>query len=156
RSFIPALIAMAAGAIYDRDPLFLLSLGAGALILTLAVQSTRTRDFLGWWVVIFFAGALAIFFAGSARYLLPMAAPVAILAVRRLSAPIMWIGFALNLAFSLSLAAANYQHWEGYRQYAKSLTKEAATRRVWINGEWGLRYYLEFEGALPRLASQPL
>ena len=33
--------------------------------------------FLLAWIGLFFAGALVLFFAGSARYLLPMAAPVA-------------------------------------------------------------------------------
>ena len=44
----------------------------------------RDRDvaFLAAWIGLFFAGALAVFFAGSARYLLPMAAPVALLASR--------------------------------------------------------------------------
>ena len=46
-------------------------------------QAARTRTrFLLAWIAIFFAGAVVIFFAGSARYLLPMAAPVALLASR--------------------------------------------------------------------------
>jgi hypothetical protein len=48
--------------------------------------SRKRRDpetlFLASWIGIFFAGALAIFFAGSARYLLPTAAPVALLVSR--------------------------------------------------------------------------
>jgi hypothetical protein len=52
------------------------------------------------------------------------------------------------LPLALGLALANYQHAEGYRKFAESLAPEAAERRVWVNGEWGLRYYLESEGAL--------
>lgn len=109
----------------------------------------RDRDtvFLAAWVGIFFAGALAVFFAGSARYLLPMAAPVALLASRL---PRKWLilGFAIWMPVSLGLAAVNYQHWDGYRAFANNLREQAGARRVWINGEWGLRYYLEADGGL--------
>ena len=105
------------------------------------------RDFLAWWIWIFFAAALAIFFAGSARYLLPLAAPLAILCAKERR----WVipAFAANLVVGLALAWSNYQHWDGYRQFAKSIQNEIRQRRVWINGEWGLRFYLESEGALP-------
>lgn len=110
----------------------------------------RDRDvvFLAAWIALFFACALAVFFAGSARYLLPMAAPVALLASRL---PRKWLaaGFAAQMALGLGLAAVNWLHWDGYRQFARSLAPQAAGRRVWINGEWGLRYYLEADGGLP-------
>ena len=145
-----AAAAMLAAAIYDVNPLFWLSVGCGVLILTwLAAEAVR-GDFLALWAAIFFVGALVIFFAGSARYLLPIAAPIAILAAR--SAPsTRWLaaGFVLQLALSLALATANYQHWDGYRQFAKTLAPDASQRRVWVDAEWGLRYYLESEGALP-------
>lgn len=139
-----------AAAVYDVNPLFWLSVGCGVLVLTWLLTEALRRDFLALWAVIFFAGALMIFFAGSARYLLPIAAPVAILAAR--AAPsTRWLtaGFALQLALSLALATANYQHWDGYRQFAKTLAPDAAQHRVWVDAEWGLRYYLESEGALP-------
>ena len=69
-------------AFYDLNPLFWLSVGCGVLVLTWLITEALHRDFLAAWAVIFFAGALLIFFAGSARYLLPIAAPVAILAAR--------------------------------------------------------------------------
>jgi hypothetical protein len=53
------------------------------------------------------------------------------------------------MILSLGLATANYQHWDGYRQFAKTLAPDAAQHRVWVDSEWGLRYYLESEGALP-------
>mgnify|MGYP003694512571 CR=1 FL=1 len=68
---------------------------------TAALAWKRRREpdtrFLLAWIGIFFACALAIFFAGSARYLLPMAAPVAILASRL---PVKWLApaFAAQLA----------------------------------------------------------
>jgi len=95
-----------------------------------------------------------IFFAGSARYLLPIASPISILAAR--TSPPRWlaIGFVLQLILSLGLAIANYQHWDGYRQFAGTLASDAATHRVWVNSEWGLRYYVESEGALPLAKDQ--
>jgi len=39
--------------------------------------------FLAAWIVLFFAAAVVLFFAGSARYLLPMAAPMALLGAVR-------------------------------------------------------------------------
>jgi hypothetical protein len=115
----------------------------------LAAWRKRDRDtvFLAAWIGIFFAGAVAVFFAGSARYLLPMAAPVALL-VSRLRRKWLAAGFAAQMALSLGLAAANYQHWDGYRRFAESLRAQAGPHRVWINGEWGLRYYLESDGGL--------
>lgn len=109
----------------------------------------RDRDtvFLAAWAAIFFAGALAVFFAGSARYLLPMAAPLVLL-VSRL--PVKWLAasFALWMSLGLGLATVNYQHWDGYRAFAETVRDQAGPRRVWINGEWGLRYYLEADGGL--------
>jgi hypothetical protein len=109
--------------------------------------------FLLAWIGIFFAGALAIFFAGSARYLLPMAAPVAILASRL---PTKWLApaFAIQLAIALALATVNYQHWAGYRTFAASLRAPSAGHRVWVDNDWGLRYYLEADHALPARKGQ--
>ena len=110
--------------------------------------------FLLSWIAIFFAGALVIFFAGSARYLLPICAPAALLA-SRLRPRWLAAGVAANLALGLGLAAANWQHWNEYRQFAQNL-QWPDRQRVWIDGEWGLRYYMERRGALPLLHSQPL
>ncbi len=145
-----AALAAIAGAFYDHDPLFWASLACGALVLSACLGRSACvgRDFLRAWVLIFFAGALIIFFAGSARYLLPIAAPIAILAARQLSRGVLVTGFALQLALSIALAIVNYQHWDDYRRFAGSLAKEASEGRVWINADWGLRWYLEQEGAL--------
>ncbi len=139
--WIASAIAAAAAAFYDPNPLFWASVGCGVLVLASCIG----RDFMGTWVLLFFAGAVIVFFAGSARYLLPVAAPVAILAARACGVRRLALGFALQMALSLGLAIVNYQHWDAYRQFARSVTGQ----RVWINAEWGLRYYLESEGALP-------
>ena len=155
--WMPPLVTLpvAIGAMfYDWNPLFWASIAVGLGILIWCARNWR--DFLAQWVLIFFAGALVIFFAGSARYLLPIALPVAILATRRVNKRWLQIGIGVGLALSLGLAIVNYQHWGGYRQFARSMKNDVETKRVWINGEWGLRYYLESEGALPLVAGQPV
>ncbi|HYP15417.1 MAG TPA: hypothetical protein VEQ63_15925, partial [Bryobacteraceae bacterium] len=104
-------------------------------------------DFLCAWILIFFAAALVLFFAGSARYLLPIASPLAILVseARKLVVP----AFFWNLALGLGLATVNFQHWSAYRDFTNSLKGDIAEKRVWINGELGMRFYLESAGALP-------
>jgi hypothetical protein len=153
--WIPPLLAIPAAigaAFYDLNPLFWGSIVIGVGILIWCARNWR--DFLAQWVLIFFAAALLIFFAGSARYLLPIALPLAILVTRR--AKLRWIkvGFGLGLALSVMLAIVNYQHWNGYRQFAQQLKSETVSKRVWINGEWGLKYYFESEGGLPLLEGQ--
>jgi hypothetical protein len=147
-------LAAVAGALYDANPLFWIALASGVLVLAYAISEARQRDFLSVWTVIFFAAAVVIFFAGSARYLLPIAAPLAILVARAASARVLWAAFALQLPLSLALAAANLQHWDGYRAFAPSIPKPAAGRHVWVAGEWGLRYYAEAGGALPLTRDQ--
>jgi hypothetical protein len=145
------IAAGALGFFIDSNPLFWVSFGIGAMLIAWCV---RKPDFLTAWVLIFFAFALVIFFAGSSRYLLPLAAPVAILISRerRFVLP----AVAANLLLGLALSFVNYQHWDAYRQLARSIERELDQKRVWINGEWGLRYYLESKGALPLPQNQPL
>ena len=150
--WILAAVCAGAAAFHDSNVLFWFSLAGGVLLLSSCVR----RGFLEAWVLIFFAGAILVFFAGSARYLLPIAAPVAILAARSASAPMLAVGFALQMVLSLGLAIVNYQHWDSYRQFAASLANETRQRRVWSNAEWGLRYYLESEGAVEMPKGQML
>lgn len=122
-----------------------------------AWRSRRDRDtrFLMAWIIIFFAGAVVIFFAGAARYLLPIAAPVALLA-SRLRPRWLALGFALQLALSFLLAIENYDHWADYRDLTPTIARLANGKRVWADGEWGFRYYLEQAGALPLTKAQKL
>src|SRR5208282_5514097 len=148
--WVPSLatIPFALGAaFYDLNPLFWVSIAIGSGILIWCARNWR--DFLAQWVLIFFAGAILVFFAGSARYLLPIALPIAILATRRAGLRLLQVSLACGFALSLTLAAVNFQHWDGYRQFARALKSDAQSKRVWINGEWGLRYYLQSEGRLP-------
>lgn len=129
----------------------LLSVGAAAI----AWRQRRDPQvhWLTAWIVLFYGGAVMVFFSGSARYLLPMAAPVALLASRL---PVKWVttGFALQMAIALGLAISNYQHWDGYREFAREMRPATQGRRVWVDGEWGLRFYFEADGALPLTKTQ--
>lgn len=143
----PALIA----AWIDPNPLCWASIFTGAFVLTAAIKDNENK-FLSAWIALFFAASLVLFFAGSARYLLPMALPLAILAAKSIPN---W-AIPANIALGLLLAIVNYQHWDGYRQFAAEMAQEAKSKRVWVNAEWGLRHYLESEGALPLLRGQPV
>ena len=143
REWIWALAPAAIAAWIDPNPLCWGSVFAGAMILA----GVRKEGWLGWWILLFFAASLAMFFAGSARYLLPLALPVCILVAAHTG---YWAVVA-NLVLGLLLATVNYQHWDGYRQVAAAAPDE---KRVWVNGEWGLRFYLESRGALPLLRGQ--
>jgi hypothetical protein len=131
-----------------------------ALVPAAALFACRRRrdpktQFLLAWIAIFFAGAVAVFFAGSARYLLPMAAPVAILASFLRSR---WLApaFALQIVLALGLAIVNYQHWGAVRSYAASLHPLIENHRVWVDDEWGLRQDLLQQGARPLTKTQHL
>jgi hypothetical protein len=131
----------------------------GAVVGTLLMQRRRydrTNVFLFGWIVIFFVCALALFFAGSARYLLPILPPAAILASRVLQHRKRYLvyGVGLQAALGLGLAFANYEHWKGYQDFIARHQREFSHRRVWVNGEWGLRYYAEALGGLPMRLGQ--
>ena len=121
----------------------------------LAWRKRREPDthFLLAWIGLFFAGAVVLFFSGSARYLLPMAAPVCILA-SRLETKWLAPAFAVQLALALALATVNYQHWDGYRTFAAALRAPSKGHRVWVDNDWGLRYYLEADHAQPARKGQ--
>lgn len=144
------LAAALAGIALDPSPLFWLPFGCGVLL----IVSQRPREFLSVWILLFFAASLALFFAGSARYLLPLAAPVAIFIAQRLSWRALAWGIAAQASLSLCLAAVNYQHWDGYRQFVRSLPRPEGQSTAWVNGEWGLRFYMQSEGGLALTGGQ--
>ncbi len=135
--------------------LLAVSLAAGLSVLwrwAMALGRDRSGDdgFGAAWGLVFFTGAAVAFFAGSARYLLPVAAPVIWMVVRSCRTPwLLWPAVLANLALGLMLAAANYQYWREYRRFADELAPLAAQRRMWSNAEWGLRYYLGQLGGEP-------
>ena len=135
--------------------LFPFALGS-ALLLWCVWQARKNQPenrFLAGWILFYFAASLVLFFAGSARYLLPLAAPLAILLSRMVWTTLLRVAIVGNLIISLAMAASNYQHWDQYRNIALSLTDQAKQKRVWVNGDW-LRFYLEASGALPVMEGQ--
>ncbi len=136
-----------AAAIADPNPLFWMSCAVGALVILRC--ASHARDFLSAWVLIFFGGALVIFFAGSARYLLPVVVPIAILVSNRMNSRWLIAGAAAEAVIAIGLAVVNYQHWDGYRRIASALNSDIQRHRTWTNAEWGLRHYLEIEGSRP-------
>ncbi len=132
---------------------FLLGVTLLAFCIWTMRRSEPERRFLAGWILIYFTAALVLFFAGSARYLLPLAAPLAILLSRLPYPRILTWAVAANLVVSLALASANYQHWEAYRSIAKEFESQTKDKRVWVNNDW-LRHYFEANGALPILESQ--
>jgi hypothetical protein len=149
---VPFAVAGALG--IDRSPLFWVPFGVGAAILL----RRRPVDFAERWLLLFFAAALAIFFAGSARYLLPLALPLAILTANRFAGRRMLLlaATALHLALGLALATANRQHWNRYREIISENEPGFRHRRLFTNAEWGLRHYAESVGSMPMLHGQPL
>ena len=149
RSLWPlGLAAAGAGLFIDRSPLFWIPFACGVMVMAWCIRNRR--DFLAQWVLVFFAASLILFFAGSARYLLPMAAPVALLAAREAWRSKLIAACAVCQGLlSLGLAWENYQFWDGYRQFVSALAPRIREKRTWINGEWGLRFYAEQEGGLP-------
>lgn len=135
-------VAALAGVFIDPHPLFWLSFGAGVAVLA---GCLRRGGWLALWVLVFFGAALVLFFAGAARYLLPIAAPVALLVSRALPGRWLWASVAVQMVVSVALATVNKQHWDGYRAFASTLDSNAGGK-LWINGEWGLRFYLENRG----------
>lgn len=146
-------IAAGAGAVgavaIDASPLFWLPFGTGVMSLV-GIATWRGQGLIRWWLGVFFAAALVIFFAGSARYLLPLALPLAILASNALAdRPKLLIGAsAIHIALGVALAAANWQFWEEYRRVIVRHPDLAGEFRLWTNAEWGLRFYGESAGAL--------
>ncbi len=138
----------------DPNPLFWGSLFAGVILLRRCVE---LRDsFLAVWIAVFFAAALILFFAGSARYLLPVAAPAALMVTSRLEGRkrLLVAGLAAQCVLSFALAWVNYEHWDGYRQAISRYVRDWTGKRVWVNGEWGMRFYAESAGALPLVQGQ--
>lgn len=129
----------------DPHPLFWVSFALGILILW------RVEGWLGWWVRIYFAASLVLFFAGAARYLLPAAPPLAILAAERLGRRRLGAAVFAQAALAFALASAAMHHWQGYKDIAARVEMGPKT---YVAGEWSLRYYLEQRGARPVMAGE--
>ncbi|MBE7543610.1 MAG: glycosyltransferase family 39 protein [Bryobacteraceae bacterium] len=155
------VVALGAGW-FDGHVLFWAPVGLGAMLVWAASRRAMSGDredrFLGLWVVLYFAAAVVVFFAGAARYLLPLAAALALLAARGLADRPGWlrVAIAFNLVLGYSAAWVNAEHWRGSRTAAEEAMTLAQGGRVWTSAEWGARHYAERAGARPLPAGQKL
>lgn len=114
--------------------------------------------FLAVWIGGVLLYSLALLPYASTRYLLPLFPPVILIFVRYARGVITgaraWRAFAVaaivvTAASGLAVAVADYQLAAIYRDFAagpaRGLAPEGA--QVWVAGEFGLRYYLEADGA---------
>jgi hypothetical protein len=160
--WIVVAIATGLGAVADGSPLFWVSFGVGVTVLLACARGLRDSDrdsvFLRVWTLLFFGGALVIFFAGAARYLLPLAAALAILTARALQHRPRWLAAAILLQFpvSLALAVSHYEQSAAYRDFMRELAPRISAQRTFINGEWGFQYYGQKLGAQPLLRDTEL
>ena len=116
------------------------ALGVNAL---LWLWESRRQPVLAAWCLLYFAFACVAFFAGAARYLLPLAAPMAILFVIQFRdrPRILWLALAVNVVLGLNISFAAY---EFARVYAD--VPPPPGRSFLINGDWGFRYYMVAKG----------
>jgi hypothetical protein len=101
-------------------------------------ESRRVNPFLTGWCLFYFAFAVMAFFAGAARYLLPLVAPMVLLFIlqcRGRTARV--LALAVNVFWGLNLSFAAY---EFSRVYPQVPAPPGGT--FLVNGEWGFRYYM--------------
>jgi len=128
-----------------------------ASVRILLVDRAGDEGLLAAWVFVFFAASLAVFYAGSARYLLPAALPVILLVVRRVRSTAWLLGATVaHLALGLALAWADYDYANQYRAFARKLQPLTGGARIWTNAEWGLRHYLGVIGGEALLLNQDI
>jgi len=109
-------------------------------------EGRRRQPVLAAWCLLYFAFACVAFFAGAARYLLPLAAPMVLLfAIEFRERPrVLWLALAVNLLIGLNISVAAYEFSRVYAQ-----VEPPPGRPYLVNGEWGFRYYLVARGGQP-------
>lgn len=122
------------------------------------VNDRADAAFLALWVAGVLFYCLVILPYASPRYLLPLAAPVVLLAARGLESlsrdkhrPLALIGSTAVLAtlmLSLPVAIADYDRAESYRTIAREVGEHYAApgRTIWYDGDLGFGYYMKKEG----------
>ena len=119
------------------------ALGVNAL---LWLWESRRQPVLAAWCMLYFAFACVAFFAGAARYLLPLAAPMVLLFVIQFRdrPRMLWLALAVNVLLGLNISFAAY---EFARVYAH--VPPPPGNVFLVNGEWGFRYYMVSKGGRP-------
>ena len=120
--------------------LIFVTLGVNALVWLL--ESRRNNPVLAAWCLLYFSFAALAFFAGAARYLLPLVAPMVLLLVLQSSGRLMRaLALGVNVLLGLNLSFAAYEFARVYAQ-----VQPPPGRTFLVNGEWGFRYYMRAKG----------
>ena len=142
---VPGLLAAAlvSGYPWWERALLLVFVSLGIHALLWLWNTRNSEPFLAGWCLLYFAFALVAFFAGAARYLLPLVAPMVFLVVRQCATRPRWLALALafNIFLGLNLSFATY---EFARVYPQLQPPPGAT--FLVNGEWGFRYNMVQQG----------
>ena len=137
---VPGLLAavLVSGYPWWERALLLVFVSLGIHALLWLWNARHSEPFLAGWCLLYFAFATVAFFAGAARYLLPLVAPMVLLFVRQFAAR-RWLALALgfNILLGLNLSFAAY---EFSRVYAQIQPPPGPT--FLVNGEWGFRYHM--------------
>jgi hypothetical protein len=114
-------------------------------VLWIASQ-VKEHPLLSVWCLLYFAFALFAFFAGAARYLMPLAAPLAILFVRQNQNRSwrLWATLVIGAVLGLNLAFADYELARVYSELPQPPGKDFL-----VDGEWGFRYAMTRHGGKP-------
>jgi hypothetical protein len=106
----------------------------------------KEQPLLSWWCLGYFVFAVAAFFAGSARYLMPLAAPLAILFVRQNQQRSwrLWTTLLIGAVLGLNMAFADYELARVYSELPPPPGQDFL-----VNGEWGFRYAMTRRGGQP-------
>lgn len=137
---IIALIVAAAAPGYpfwERALLFV-AVMLGVQVVVWLTLRLREQPFLAVWCLAYLAFCFVAFFAGAARYLMPLALPLVILAVRKFEDRPVWFGAALafNVILGLNLAVANYDLGAIYN---RAEPPPPVAGSFLVNGELGFR-----------------
>lgn len=155
-TWMAAAAAACAAALFAQTwtPLLLVPAATGLLALAWTFQRRSEHPFLAGWILLFFAAALVIFFAGAARYLLPLAPALALLLCLEFQHRPALLRASIALQFVLAFAAAwvNASHWNMIRDYVRSMRAGP----TYVSAEWGTRWYAQTRGSAPLLRHQAL
>ncbi len=123
---------------WERGLLLLfVTLGVNALLWLW--DARKDNPVLAGWCLSYFAFAALVFFAGAARYLLPLVAPMVLLFVLQYNRRPRWLALALvvNVILGLNVSFAAYEFARVYRD-----VEPPPGGTFLANGEWGFRYYM--------------
>ena len=144
-TLVPGLLAaiLAAGYLWWERALLLAAVALGGNALLWLWECRRRNAVLAAWGLLYFGFAALVFFAGAARYLLPLAAPTVLLFVLQFHQRPRWLALALavNVVLGLSISFAAY---EFSRIYAEVPPPPGSS--FLVNGDWGFRYYMLANG----------